>query len=206
MNEKKEITMNLLIKFSILGSLLFAVPQLYSQENEKGCNSSKNIKNKYKKHIENTVWIVPPSTLLAYEYANGSEIPVSDQTVWVIDQYDNGYFFGSSYTALNGTPSSQRNILGSITPSGDVYITFYPLSDDTQDTDIVNGIGTFEKHNGKYLFVMQMNSAQNNPSGLAHWSYMISVKPDDYFYQHLPGLDISVPMFISEFSQYLIYL
>lgn len=161
--------------------------------------STKKVSGKYKKYLEGTVWIVPPSTLLAYEYSSGTAIPVSDQTVWVITRYDQGYFFGESYTTLNGTPSSQRKIVGSVTPSGHVYMTFYPLSSSTQDTDIVNGIGTFEKHKGDYVFVMQMNSPENSLTGLSHWSYMISVEPDDYFYQHLPGVNMSVPEFIDQF-------
>ena len=137
---------------------------------------------------------------MAYEHLNNQNVPVSDQTVWVINKFKQGYFFGDSYTALNGTPSSQRKIVGSITPNGDVYIAFYPLSDNTQDTDIVNGIGVFEEKKGKYQFVMQMNSAENTLTGLAHWSYMISVKPKDYFYRHLPGIDLSVPEFINQFE------
>ena len=144
-------------------------------------------------------WVISHDHL-TYEYSNGNHVPVSDQTVWVINQYDQGYFFGDSYTTLNGIPSSHRKILGSITPSGDAYITFYPLSDDTQDTDIINGVGTFEKQKGEYFFLMQMNSAQNSPTGLSHWSYMISVEPEDYFYRHLPGVNISVPEFISQFE------
>lgn len=191
--------MNGLFKILILGFLLIANKPLCSEVKIKGCSYLKKSEDKYKKHLENTVWIVPYATLLAYEYLEGIHIPLSDQTVWVINQVNEDYFFGDSYTALNGSPSSHRKIVGSITPKGDVYITFYPLSDDTQDTDIVNGIGTFKKHHGKYRFVMQMNSAQNTLTGLSHWSYMLSVKPKNYFYQHLPGLGISVPEFISQF-------
>ena len=95
---------------------------LFSQEchqNETLAKHTESI-NKYKKHLENTTWIVPPSTLLAYEYLNGTSVPVNDQTVWVITKYDQGYFFGTSYTSINATPSSQKTLLGSITPYGDV--------------------------------------------------------------------------------------
>lgn len=189
--------MNASLKALILGLLLVVYQPLFS-EDDLSCYIKKAEK-RYKKYLRNTVWIVPPPTLLAYEFVGGIHVPVSDQTVWVISRYDQGYFFGDSYTTLNGTPSSQRKIVGSVTPRGDVYITFYPLSDETESTDIVNGIGSFEKQNGKYTFIMQMNSAENSLSGLSHWSYMISVKPDDYFYQHLPGVNMSVPEFISQF-------
>ncbi len=48
--------------------------------------------DKYKKYIENTTWIVPYETLLAYTYTENSQTPVQDQTVWKIHTYDNGYF------------------------------------------------------------------------------------------------------------------
>ncbi len=155
--------------------------------------------NKYKKYIENTTWIVPPSTLLAYNYLNGTSVPVSDQTVWVINKYKKGYFFGDAYTTLNAVPSSHMTFVGSVTTEGDVYITFYPVSGNTQNTDVVAGIGKFTKKDGKYVFIMQMGSAQNNLVGLSHWSYMIPVKKKDFFYRHLPGVNMSVPVFIAQF-------
>lgn len=190
--------MKVLQKFFVVAAFSMVVQPVFS--NEINCKYYEGKSgDKYKKYINNTVWIVPPSTLLAYEFSDGNHIPVVDQTVWVISEYSKGYFFGESYTALDGSPSSQRKIVGSITPDGEVYISFYPISDTSQETDIIEGIGTFEKHKGKYLFVMQMNSPQNSLTGLSHWSYMISVKPDDYYYQHLPSLDISVPEFIAQF-------
>lgn len=165
------------------------------RQNAKGLKDSE----KFGKYIENTTWIVPPSTLLAYEYINGASVKVSDQTVWVITKFDQGYFFGNSYTGLNGSPSATKAIVGSITPFGDVYISFFPVTGNYQNTDVVTGIGKFTKHKGKPYFVMQMNTGENGLQGLAHWSYMISVKPDDYFYQHLPSMNMSVPEFIAQF-------
>lgn len=196
---EKGLSMKSWFTFLTLGLFLVAHQPLFSENNKRSFHT-KNGTCKYRQYLKDTVWIVPPSTLLAYEYLNGQHVSVLDQTVWVISNYDQGYFFGDSYTNLNGSPSSQRKLVGSITPRGDVYISFYPLSDNVQDTDIVNGIGKFVKHQGKYIFVMQMNSAQNTLTGLSHWSYMISVKPEDYFYRHLPGVNISVPAFIKQFD------
>lgn len=145
--------------------------------------------------LVNTTWIVPPQTLLAYDYNNGTTTAVDDQTVWVIDSYNGGYFFGTSYTALDTIPLSQKNLVGSITSSGDVYITFYPLDSSSP----VTGIGKFKKKNSQRYFVMQMTDTGSSTSGLSHWSYMISVTPNDPFYQSLPGVGLSVPDFISQF-------
>ncbi len=186
-----------LFTIGLIGLLVMS-QSLFSEEIDDNAAIPKSSKN-YKKHIENTIWIVPPSTLLAYEYIDGTSTPVSDQTVWVIGNYDQGYFFGTAYASINQSTLSSFNLVGSITPCGDVYITFFPLSGSSQSTDIVAGIGIFTKIHGKYQFIMQMNSAQNTLEGLAHWSYMISVKPDDYFYQNLPGENMSVPEFLSQF-------
>lgn len=187
----------LFLNFQLLVSQEF---QKTASDEHKYCvKSDVKILDKYKKYIENSTWVVPPNTLLAYTYANGNMIPVSDQTVWVIDKFDGGYFFGNTYVSIDGAPSNQMKLVGSITPFGDVYITFYPVDGNLTNTDVVNGIGKFKKFKGRYYFVMQMNSAQNNLFGLSHWSYMLSVTEKDFFYRHLPGQNMSVPEFIAQF-------
>ena len=106
---------------------------------------SQDYQNNFTNLIKNTIWIVPPSTLLAYEYSPSSYTAVTDQTVWVIDSYDNGYFFGNAYTAVinaGSTTYTQKKMLGTVTSGGAVYITFIP-SGSIATTDLVNGIGTF---------------------------------------------------------------
>lgn len=150
--------------------------------------------NKYKNLIENTTWIVPPQTLLAKNYNLGTTTSVSDQTVWVINTFDQGYFTGDAYTSINQVPDSHTQMVGSITPQGDVLITFYFTKNEP-----VNGIGVFKKICGKHTFIMQMNTSPTNFSGISHWSYMISAQLGDFFYEHLPGEDMSVPEFINQF-------
>ncbi len=201
--------MNKRMGIVFLCAFLLSSQMLVSQEtttkmgdaDKKECHfkTKKDDVNKYRKYLENTTWVVPPSTLLAYDYENGTAVPVSDQTVWVINKFDGGYFFGDCYTSINRVPSTHKKLVGSITSFGDVYITFYSISGNLTKTDVVDGIGNFRKIDGEYVFVMQMNSAQNNLFGLSHWSYMISVTKNDPFYKHLPGENMSVPEFISQF-------
>ncbi|MES2199153.1 MAG: hypothetical protein V4489_03175 [Chlamydiota bacterium] len=101
-----------------------------------------NLHDNYKNLLENTIWLVPPSTLRAYS-ANGY-VPETDQTVWVISQYDGGYFFGNSYTLIGESTFSQRQFIGTITNVGHVYITFYTEGASSKNTDLINGIGTFQ--------------------------------------------------------------
>ena len=148
-------------------------------------------------------WIVPEQTLLAYKYINSNKISekVSDQTVWIIDSYDNGYFSGKSYLSINGEAISASSITGTVTPSGEVLMDFY------SDTGNCQGKGSYYKLNCKYQFTMQMSQTVLTDStmplkvfNLTHWSYMIKVKPDDYLYQHLPGVNISVEAYIKMFE------
>lgn len=157
--------------------------------------------NNFKNLIENTIWIVPPSTLLAYEYSTSTYTPVTDQTVWIVDNYDGGYFFGNAYTAIIDQSDSitytQKRMLGTVTDGGAVYITFIP-SGSIGNTDLINGIGVFSKLQGGYRFVMQMNSGSNT-DGLSHWSYMISIDNSSPFYYNLPGVNQSLPEFLTNF-------
>lgn len=151
-----------------------------------------NTPNLISKDIKST-WIVPHSTLLAIRTINNISEKVSDQTVWIIDKYDNGYITGTSYTAIDKTPTAKNSIVGSITPDGKVTFAFY------SDTNVTEGNGTFD--DGE--FTMQMNSLATISSGIigiSHWSYMRLVTPCDHAYRHLPGIGISVPEFIKLFD------
>jgi len=149
----------------------------------------KKLTNEYlAQKLLGTTWIVPPQTLEAYLFTDDATQKVTDQTVWVINGYDKGYFFGDSYVALNGTDLIHTKMLGSITPLGDVLIAFY--------SGASNPISGFGKFDGK-KFLMQMNTI--GTISIAHWSYMVSVRPEDPWYRSLPGLRISVPNFIAQF-------
>lgn len=161
---------------------------------------SQDYQNNFKNLIKNTIWIVPSSTLLAYEYSPSSYTAVTDQTVWIIDDYAGGYFFGNAYTAVinsGSTTYTQKKMIGTVTSGGAVYITFIPLGP-TSTTDLVNGIGTFVNLQGSYTFVMQTN-AGSTTNGLSHWSYMISINQNSPYYYNLPGVDQSLPDFLSNF-------
>jgi hypothetical protein len=152
----------------------------------------------YQYCFNSSIWIVPPQTLLAYLYNNGTTTQVSDQTVWVTSNYNKGYFSGKSYTAISTGTLSEKYMIGSVTADGKVFITFY--SGTSLSTDLISGIGTLAVNSaGQCTFTMQMNSGQNGVDGLIHWSYMIPVKPGDPFYNNLPGTNMSVPQFLAQF-------
>lgn len=153
------------------------------------------------KLFQNSIWIVPSSTLRAYLITGENEPKaVIDQTVWIIDSYSNGYIFGTSYASLDRVPVSKRKLIGSITPQGDVLISFYSDS----DSNVITGSGKFEqrdRHRCKrdsWQFIMQMN--QVSTLTISHWSYMVRTSPRKETYHHLPGVGISVPEFIKKFE------
>jgi hypothetical protein len=169
----------------------------YQSENDLP-NKTLNSTDTYQHCFKNSTWVVPPQTLLAYLYDNANTTPVSDQTVWVISSYNQGYFTGQSYTAIDNSILSQKYLIGSVTSEGKVLITFY--SGSSTNTSLISGIGNLNvKSSGQCTFIMQMNSGQNGVSGLTHWSYMIPVNPGDVFYNNLPGTNMSVPQFLSQF-------
>lgn len=152
---------------------------------------------KLEKLFKNSTWIVPTETLLAYLTINEVSKAVSDQTVWIIDSYKDGYIFGTSYTTLDKNPTAKSKIVGSIASDGSVLFAF------NNGNTIINGYGRFVKIDCQWQFIMQMNnlnSIADGVVGLSHWSYMVNVNKSDYDYQHLPGVGLSVPEFISLFN------
>src|SRR3989338_192627 len=130
----------------------------------------------FPKLFKNSTWIVPRDTLKAYLIGGGSVKSVRDQTVWIIDSYSDGYIFGTAYLSIDGVPFSQTKIIGSITPCLDVALSFY------NDTTITSGSGKFMRDNGKWKFLMQMNTLSNSQTnnststetstgGISHWKF-----------------------------------
>lgn len=169
-----------------------------SHKKKKNITRSIPSDKKLSRLFSNSTWIVPHNTLLAYRTINNINTEVQDQTVWLIDKYNDGYITGTSYTTLDGQPSSKNNMIGSITPYGNVLFAFY--NNEGSKTD---GFGEFIKRDGKWQFIMQvssLNSFEGNTINLTHWSYMVEISKNDKEYCHLPGVDISVKQFISLFD------
>lgn len=150
------------------------------------------------KLFEKSIWIVPQKTLLAYKTINNVNTQVKNQTVWIIDRYENGYIFGTAYTLIDNTPISKTTFVGSITPFGDVLMAFY-----NNKNIITSGQGRFLKFDDEWKFLMQTNSLNNSISndvvGISHWSYMIRISEDSK-YNSLLGIDINIPKFIGLFK------
>ena len=156
--------------------------------------------------LEDTYWYVPDAYLKAYLYVNGAQLPLLDQTVWHLQTARNPdrYVFGRSVTNFfpanppaGYQPSYVCNrMLGSITPSGSVYISFIPTSS-ANGTAVTTGLGSFGKFKQGWAFEMQMGSGDPNLLA-AHWAYMVQCKRGDSCFSSLPGVGISIPEFMSQ--------
>lgn len=156
--------------------------------------------------LDDTFWYVPATYLKAYLYVNGAQLPVLDQTVWHLQtaRTPDRYIFGKSVVSFfpanppaGFQPSYQCNrMMGSITPSSSVYISFIPANN-LNGTSVTTGLGTFGSFKQNWAFEMQMGSG--SPDVLAaHWAYMVPCARDEPCFDSLPGVGMSIPEFMSQ--------
>lgn len=150
-----------------------------------------------------TYWYVPTIDLPAIQYdpAKNTIEWLSDQTVWHITGYRNGYFWGSCSALLHAAgeevPARGRGsrptglaLFGSITPEGSVHMTFVP--DAARSSRLATiGIGHVIEREGGVAFEMQMSTGSSERT--AHWAHMLQTKPGDPSWDSLPGVGLSVP-------------
>ncbi|HML93903.1 MAG TPA: hypothetical protein PKC29_00560 [Thermodesulfobacteriota bacterium] len=147
-----------------------------------------------------TYWYVPPVNLPAVMWntsdpANYS--PVSDQTVWHIESYADGYFFGTVVAQFGITPPACQYLIGSVTPDGNVFISFNPLQASSEDTvTLTTGTGKMAFKDGEWTFLMQMASGSSSAQ-ITHWAYMLECTPDEECWANLPGVEKGIEEFLS---------
>ena len=151
--------------------------------------------------LEDTYWYVPPENLQAIQWDTQSPTDytsVDDQTVWHIERFDNGYFFGPLVVKFAGYPRLCQYMIGSITPGGRVYISFnavqtIPLG----SPSITTGTGDMVKQRRAWTFNMQMASGSSSTQ-VAHWAFMRQCTPDQQCWNDLPGLERSIPELLAQ--------
>lgn len=155
--------------------------------------------------LADTFWYVKTPDLPALQF-----IPLTQQLAWLVDQTvwhiqgtHHGYFWGIAATlvypagseAPRHGPRARRRpatLLGTITPEGTVHMTF--LRDSSTDVVVV-APGRLTRHDGGPSLEMQMSTGER--SRVLHWAYMVMVKPGEPAWDHLPGVDMSVPEFLA---------
>lgn len=156
--------------------------------------------------LVNTYWYVqtPDLPALRFDVDKGQLDWLVDQTVWHIQGYGNGYFWGVTAALLyeagseiptHGLRARRRHatMLGTVTPDGRVHITFIQGS---SAEDAVTGTGTLTEYQGAPSFQMQMSTGKD--SRVLHWAYMLPVQVGEPAWDSLPGVNMSVPEFLKD--------
>lgn len=150
-----------------------------------------------------TYWYVPDDNLLAFQW--GADTPqsptaIDDQTVWHIERYENGYFFGPVAAQFTGYPRTCQYATGSVTPDGRVYMSFTSVQQIPLGTpSVTTGIGKMVRADGEWTFNMQMASGSSD-TYVTHWAFMLQCTPDDPCWTDLPGTDLSLSALIGSCS------
>ena len=149
--------------------------------------------------LANTYWYVPTTNLHAvlYNSTTGSLMGVSDQTVYHITSYRGGYFTGPVVTQLGSSPASSSSMLGSVTPEGQVLLTFTTTSMNSSPS-ITEGFGKMTRKFGQWTMENQMFTAPNEKLQIGHWAYMLQTRPGMRIWNSLPSADVSIPEFLSQ--------
>lgn len=161
--------------------------------------------------LADTYWYVPQENLpaLASGPTATTPAPVSDQTVYHIVQYANGYFWGPTAVSYmprrdgtsSGSPSCLQ-LVGSITPEGRLHLTFSapPISTNANTgsrREPTVGIGTMVREHGEWLMENQMSTLSAGNVLLTHWAHMRECRPGDPCFSSLPGVGLSVPQMLA---------
>ena len=150
------------------------------------------------KWLNNTYWYVPTSGLPTLLFNGDTQElrKLSDQTVYHISGYQNGYFWGKTAVKVGSTPTSCLSLVGSVTPEGRLLLTFTPV-DPNAVSSITQGIGQMQRRKGRWTMENQMSSGSARLQ-VNHWAYMHQTKEGRPSWQELPGTDLSVHEFLAE--------
>lgn len=147
--------------------------------------------------LANTYWYVTSPDLPALQFSTSSDLLTwqSDQTVWHISGYKNGYFWGVCAAVIHdlgetGGQPRQQSLVGTVTAAGQVQITF--IGDGLISNSVVTGVGQMVTVDGEWAFQMQM-AAATGKNYLFHWANMMQTKEGEPSWNNLPGVDYSVP-------------
>ncbi len=149
--------------------------------------------------LEDTDWYVPQQFLPAVELDLETLIvaPVSDQTVYHIDEYSNGYFWGSTVVQIveDSMDPGCLKLVGSVTSDGSLQVTFTPiLPVPSEFLPMITGFGKMRRMPGQWTMELQMSTGIDPMTVLTHWAFMTQCQPGDECV--LPGLEMPLDDFL----------
>src|SRR5215470_10964743 len=128
--------------------------------------------------LEGTDGYVPQQNLAAVEtdLETLEVTAVSDQTVFHIDRYSNGSFWGLTAVQITQDPPRPRCLamVGSVTPDGSLQLTFTPILPDVPPELLpkTTGIGRMRLQHGQWKMELQMTAGIDLTKLLTHWAFM----------------------------------
>ena len=148
--------------------------------------------------LAGTYWYVPTKNLPAYSYSpiTNTVTKVSDQTMFHITHYANGYFSGNVVGQLDSNSPDCLSLVGSVTPEGKVYLTFNSLPFSPTSSPTI-GLGAMVRKGASWTMENQMSSGPTE-SQVGHWAYMELTRPGLPSWSSLPGVSVSVQQFLSQ--------
>jgi len=149
--------------------------------------------------LENTYWYVPARNLRAvvFDPSSNALAPVSDQTVYHITGYREGYFWGKCVTQLGSGSASGSSLVGSVTPQGKILLSF-TSNDSSSSPSVTLGYGVMQRKAGGWTMENQMFTSPDSSVQIGHWAYMVQTRPGLRSWRSLPGSGLSVPDFLNQ--------
>jgi hypothetical protein len=150
--------------------------------------------------LKDTYWYVPQKYLPAVETTLSplAHQLISDQTVWHIEDYSEGYFWGKQVVKLSTNDQYLcMQLVGSITPQGEIQMTFtftLPPAIPPALNLKVSGLGKMRWVRGQWQPEMQMTTGVS--SLVTHWAFMKQCRPGEACNQALPGVEIPLQDFL----------
>ena len=166
-------------------------------------SSSRGVSSTEWRFLQNSYWYVPRANLAALlsSTANGGTfIPITDQTVFYIQRYVRGYFWGQVATELTVAGQSAGptcfQLVGSVTPEGTVNLSFTPTG--TSGTPTA-GFGTMRLIGRQWTMENQMSTSQGGGT-VTHWAYMVQCSAGQRCMRSLPGTDLTIAQLLDACS------
>jgi hypothetical protein len=148
--------------------------------------------------LQDTSWYVPHQNLPAIEFdlATQELQVVTDQTVFYIAGYTDGYFWGKTVVQLTASPRLCLHMVGSVTPEGHLHLTFTANLPGVPPalTPKTTGIGNMRWLQGAWKMELQMTTGLNTL--VTHWAYMTQCQEGEPCMQRLPGVQSSLQEFL----------
>jgi len=150
--------------------------------------------------LKNSYWYVPEESLPAVEttFDPVTHQLISDQTVWHIEDFSGGYFWGKEVVKLSDNAQYLcMQLVGSITPQGEIQMTFTftlpPVAPPALNLK-VSGVGKMQLVRGEWQPEMQMTTGVS--SLVTHWAFMKQCLPGEACNHALPGVQIPLHAFL----------